>query len=576
MVILILFAFLAGIVTILSPCILPLLPIILSGSLSGGKKRPLGIVTGFIISFTFFTLALSSIVKATGVNPDALRTIAVIVITLFGASLLIPKTQLWMELLMSKLSGLIPQSSQAKEGFVGGVLVGISLGLIWAPCVGPILASVITLAATSQITFATVLITLAYSLGTSIPMLVITYSGQQLLDKHRWLLTNSATIQKMFGVLMIATAVAIFFNIDRKFQTYLITKFPQYGAGLTALEDNSLVQNQLSKLGGEGTGLTSGLLLPQTQKAPDFVGGTKWLNADEPLSLNSNLKGKVVLVDFWTYSCINCVRTFPYLRKWYETYKDKDFVIVGVHSPEFEFEKDTENVSMALKDYDLQYPVVQDNDFAIWQAYSNKYWPAHYLIDKEGYIRYLHFGEGKYAETENAIRALLDEAPLSEADMPADPTFRKQTPEIYLGYGRAENYIPSKEIVINKPWQYPADKEKVPLDAVTLTGNWNVQEEYILAEDTTAALELRFLAESVHLVLSAADGEVQKGTVKVFLDGTPLPEKYYTSDSDKSGSITVTVPKKYDVVTTPNEYGEHLLRLEFSQGLSAYAFTFGS
>lgn len=576
MVILILFAFLAGVVTILSPCILPLLPIILSGSLSGGKKRPLGIVTGFIISFTFFTLTLSSLVKATGVNPDVLRTIAVVVITIFGASLLIPKTQLWMELLMSKLSGLIPQSTQSKDGFGSGVLVGISLGLIWAPCVGPILASVITLAATSQITFAAVLITLAYSLGTSIPMLLITYSGQQLLDKHRWLLTNSALIQRIFGVLMIATAIAIFFNIDRKFQTYLITAFPQYGAGLTALEDNKLVQTQLSKLGGEDTGLASGLLLPQTQRAPDFTGGTNWLNTEQPLSLATNLKGKVVLVDFWTYSCINCVRTFPYLRKWYETYKEKGFVIVGVHSPEFAFEKDTENVTMALKEYDLQYPVVQDNDFAIWQAYSNKYWPAHYLIDKDGYIRYLHFGEGKYSETENAIRALLDEAPLSEAEMQVDPSFRKQSPEIYLGYGRAENYVPSKEIVINKPWQYSPASQALPTDAVSLSGNWNVQEEYIVAEDDTAALELRFLAETVYLVLSAADSDVGKGTVKVLLDGKTLPEKYYTQDVGEDGSLTVTVPKKYDILTTPNQYAEHLLRLEFPKGISAYAFTFGS
>lgn len=576
MAILILFAFLAGIVTILSPCILPLLPIILSGSLSGGKKRPLGIVTGFIISFTFFTLVLSSIVKATGLDPDVLRIIAVVVVILFGASLLIPKTQLWMELLMSKLSGLIPQSPQSKDGYGSGVLVGISLGLIWAPCVGPILASVITLAATSQITFTAILITLAYSLGTSIPMLLITYSGQQLLDKHRWLLTNSSLIQKIFGVLMISTAAAIFFNIDRKFQTYLITTFPQYGAGLTALEDTTLVQTQLSKLGGERTDLTSGLLLPQTQKAPDFNGGTKWLNTDQPLSLATNLKGKVVLVDFWTYSCVNCVRTFPYLRKWYQTYKDKDFMIVGVHSPEFEFEKKTENVLMALQDYDLQYPVVQDNEFAIWQAYGNKYWPAHYLIDKDGYIRYLHFGEGKYSETENAIRVLLDEAPLSDSEQQKEPTFRKQTSEIYLGYGRAENYLPGKEIVINKPWLYSAENIAVPLDAVTLIGNWNVQEEYILAEDTTAVLELRFLAESVHLVLSAADGDIKHGVVKVLLDGKTLPEKYYTADTNDTGSITVTVPKMYDVVTTPDEYGEHLLRLEFSQGVSAYAFTFGS
>lgn len=573
MIVLILFAFLAGIVTILSPCILPLLPIILSGSLTGGKKRPLGVVTGFIISFTFFTLALSTIVKATGIDADALRIVAVIVIALFGLSLLIPKTQLWLELLMGKLSGLIPQNNQNQDGFGGGVLVGLSLGLIWAPCVGPILASVITLAATSQVTIAAVLITLAYSLGTALPMLAITYSGQKLLDNHRWLLTNSGTIQKIFGMLMILTAAAIFSNLDRKFQTYLITKFPQYGAGLTAIEDNSLVQQQLNRLGDKER-QESGLLLPQKQKAPDFVGGTNWLNTDTPLLLSDELKGKVVLVDFWTYSCINCIRTFPYLREWYDKYKDQDFVIIGVHSPEFEFEKDTDNVQMALEDNDLRYPVVQDNDFTIWRAYSNRYWPAHYLIDKEGYIRYQHFGEGKYTETENAIRSLLDEEPLSETEEVSTRPAR-QTPETYLGYGRAEQYIRGEEIVINKPWNYPTQATTVPLDGVNLDGDWQVNEEYISSTSDTAALELHFTAQKVFLVLSKESADAS-GNIKVLIDGQPIASSDTTDDVDANGNLVVTVPKKYDIANFSTPNAEHVLRLEFSKGINAYAFTFGS
>ena len=234
MLLLMLFAFIAGVVTILSPCILPILPIVLSGSLAGGRKRPFGVVAGFIGSFTFFTLALTAIVKATGLSSDALRTVAVVVIFLFGLSLIIPQTQLFLEKLFTKLSGITPKNEN-RDGFFGGVLVGLSLGLIWAPCVGPILASVITLAVTSQVNFASVFITFAYALGSGLPMLAITLGGRQLLQRVPWLLNNTAKIQQVFGVLMMVVALGIYFNIDRQFQAYVLQKFPQYGAGLTSI-----------------------------------------------------------------------------------------------------------------------------------------------------------------------------------------------------------------------------------------------------------------------------------------------------------------------------------------------------
>jgi len=571
MTLLILFAFIAGLVTILSPCILPILPIILSGSVGEGKRRPFGIVTGFILSFTFFTLALSSLVKATGLSADVLRTLAVGMIIFFGISLLVPQTQVLLEKLVSRLSQLTPKNS-SNSGFLGGILVGLSLGLIWAPCVGPILASVITLAATSQVGFLTLFITLAYSLGTAIPMLAITYGGRQLLQKNPWLLRNTNKIQKIFGVVMILTGMAIFFNIDRQFQAYILEKFPQYGAGLTAVEDNRFVRSELSKLSGNSS---AGPVKLQTTgvKAADFTAGGAWINS-EPLSLENELKGKVVLVDFWTYSCINCIRTFPYLRAWHEKYKDKDFVIVGVHSPEFEFEKKLANVEKAVKDFELKYPVVLDNEFKIWKAYQNQYWPAHYLIDKNGQIRYSHFGEGKYLETENAIRTLLDEAPLEKSEIEegqATPRV-KLTPETYLGWQRAASYTRQNSIQIDKTALYQLS-DPLANDAVGLEGNWTVQGENVRAEAAGALMTLSFLARKVHLVLASSTGS--PGKVRVLLDGQPLPEAAFTQDTLQGGEIMVSEPRKYDILDLKSSSQRHTLELIFDPGIEAYAFTFG-
>ena len=532
MILLVFFAFLAGVVTILSPCILPILPIVLSGSLAGGKKRPFGIITGFILSFTFFTLALSAIVKATGLSADGLRTIAIVVIALFGLSMITPKFQIWMERIFSKLAGFLPKGSN-DSGYVGGIFVGLSLGLLWAPCVGPILASVITLAATSSVRLITILITLAYSIGTAIPMLGITYGGRTLLNRVPWLLSSSQKIQKTFGVFMILTAIAIFFNIDRKFQTYILTTFPNYGVGLTKFEDNRFVSQALQSLTKKPTD-NSQIGKPMNEvldlgfgSAPEFISGGQWFNS-EPLSINK-LRGNVVLVDFWTYTCINCIRTLPYLKNWHAKYKDKGLVIVGVHTPEFEFEKEAKNVEKAIKDFDLQYPIMQDNDYATWNAYSNRYWPAKYLVDKNGVIQYTHFGEGDYDETEKKIQELL------ALDMAIDnPTYQIQsrTPEIYLGAARGDYTL------------------------IRTEGTWTKSEEYTMPKKG-ATLSLRFDARKVFLVMRG------NGEVKVFLDDNFI------------STTTVDVNKLYELINLP-QAGQHILKLEFlDDNVELYAFTFG-
>ncbi len=473
MILLLAFAFLAGIVTILSPCILPVLPIVLSGGISGGKKRPLGIVTGFIASFTFFALFLTSIVRATGIPADSLRTLSVVVIIAFGLSLLIPKYQAILEQFIGKLSNLFASRSgqgNQRQDFVGGLLIGVSLGLVWTPCVGPILASVISLALTGSVTTTAFFITLAYSIGTAIPMLAIVWGGRALLQKVPWLVQSSGKIQKAFGVLMILTAIAIATNQDRKFQAYILTKFPQYGVGLTRFEDNPAIKKQLETIQKEPMPKESRgkpmfeILNADLGRAPEFIPGGKWFNVpDSKVGLTlEQLRGKVVLVDFWTYTCINCIRTLPYLKNWYAKYKEKGFVIVGVHTPEFEFEKDPTNVANAIKDFGLEYPIVQDNDYATWNAYKNRYWPAEYLVDKDGKIRHTHFGEGNYDETERAIQELLAETGSLSQKLPinnTDYTVHANTPETYLGYQRI-GYFTSPEGIKNDMDTQLGDKEK--------------------------------------------------------------------------------------------------------------------
>lgn len=577
MLILILFAFIAGIVTVLSPCILPILPIVLSGSVGEGKRRPIGIVAGFVTSFTFFTLALSTIVQATGLPSDLLRNIAIVTIVALGLSMLLPQTQLFLEKVFSRVANFIPRSTKS-TGFVGGLVLGVTLGLVWAPCVGPILASVITLAITSSVTFAAIIITLAYSLGTSIPMLAIILGGRQLLQKNQWLLVNSEKIQRGFGVVMVIVGISMFFQLDRSFQTLILEKFPQYGAGLTAVEDNSLVQQQLQTLTGRANELLTTELLPPTRQAPDFTGGGEWINS-QPLSLSAELKGKVVLVDFWTYSCINCIRTFPYLREWYDRYKDKGFVIVGVHSPEFEFEKKFANVQQATQDFQLPYPIVLDNQFAIWNAYRNQAWPAHYLIDQNGYIRYVHIGEGKYNKTEQAIRDVLGEAvtdtPMTDiTSQQPNPRVAsvRQTPETYLGWGRAAGYTVENKIsrdqVASYSYQSQLDTHEVGLD-----GQWRVGNENITAISSQAKLSMVFSAKEVYLIMSSVDG--QPKNVKVYLDGAEVTSQNATVDMATPGSITVQAARKYDIVRLP-EFGTHTLDLVVEAGTEAFAFTFGS
>lgn len=549
------YAFIAGIVTILSPCILPVLPIVLSVSVSSKNnfKKQIGTITGFISSFTFFTLFLSGLVNVFNISPNTLRGVSILIIALLGLTMLSSGSQAFIERAFSVLANKVPQFAGQGDGFWTGFLVGLSLGLIWTPCVGPILASVITLALSGTVTLNAFLITFFYALGTAIPMLVVMVGGSKILSNIPSLAKNSGKIQKAFGVLTIFISLALFKNWDRKFQTIILEKFPNYGTVLTKIEergDTSYLtgvarQNQLSAAD-----------LPVIRKAPDILAGGQWFNSD-PLSLKGNLKNKIVLIDFWTYTCVNCIRTLPYLKSWHEKYSDQGLVIIGVHAPEFEFEKDPENLAKAITDFQISYPVVQDNNFSTWRAYNNSYWPAKYLVDGQGNLRYYHFGEGNYNETEIAIQNLLTElgaTPSSRIDNTEYKNFA-QTPEIYLGYGRGDiGFMSQKE-----EYQNQVAPKSLGKNQVGYSGNWLFSKEYVQS-DKLSELVLNFSAQNVYLVMSPI---TVSAVVDVYLDDV------------FQNKITVDQNKLYDVLKLSNP-GRHILKLKFpKEKIRLYAFTFG-
>ncbi len=634
MLLLIFFAFLAGVVTILSPCILPVLPIVLSSSINAGKKRPLGIVTGFVLSFTFFTLFLATLVKLTGISADVLRMLSVIVIFIFGLSLLTPRVQVLLEQLFSKLSNRLPLQKK-REGFWGGILIGISLGLLWTPCVGPILASVISLVISSagnpnesflpsfQFLKNTLPITFAYALGTGIPMLAITYGGRKLFTQVPWLLKKTARIQQVFGLIMMVTAIGIYFNIDRKFQTWFITTFPNYGVGLTKFEEAGKIKTELEKLQQKpvvkkdlGKPMFN-LLEDNVGLAPEIIPGGEWFNpsassgqvpsassgqvpsassgqvpsassgqvpsassgqvpsassrqVSTPLTIRS-LRGKVVIVDFWTYTCINCQRTLPYLKNWYAKYKDKGLVIIGVHAPEFEFEKNPVNVAQAIKDFGLTYPIVQDNNFATWKAYNNNAWPAKYFIDKNGKIRWSHFGEGAYDESEQLIQKLLGEMGQQVDEPINNPKYSTfdETRETYLGYDRLQFLVSPETVQPDKIASYSIPQDLLK-SRFAYGGMWMIGGQYASPEPG-AKIELHFVSKEVYLVMRP---KAKPGQVKLLLDGQLLSNDAAGKDI-KTGLVLVDSDKLYTLINL-KQPGDHILTLEFlDNSLEVYAFTFG-
>jgi cytochrome c biogenesis protein CcdA/thiol-disulfide isomerase/thioredoxin len=544
----ILLAILAGVLTIGAPCILPLLPILLGTSVGQtSRSRPLFIVGGFILVFSVLGISLSFLAQHAGVNPNTLRNIAIALLAIFGALMVWPKP---FELLTARINGLLNRASQAggaRRDNWGGFILGMTLGVIWTPCAGPVLGAILTLIAAQNNLGRAAILLAAYAVGAGIPMLIIAYGSQYVTTKVRAVARYSVRLQQIFGVLIILLAVAIYFNYDVAVQTKLAAYFPG-----TSLE-NRLTQTST----GTNNGQTSQMQKVELQNygpAPELTGISQWLNSG-PLTLAS-LRGKVVLIDFWTFSCINCIRTLPHVTKWYDTYKDQGFVVVGVHTPEFAFEKDTGNVTDAIKRFNIHYPVAQDNEFGTWNAYNNQYWPAEYLIDQNGNVVYTHFGEGAYDHTENAIRELLgmnaDARPDDEADLSG-----VRSPEMYFGTNRLANLSETQSpSAVPGSYKLPAD---LKLNAFALEGTWQFDPEKASLEKGSGKIRLRFRSGKVHLV-AKSDRPV---LVEVNVDNKVIQ------------TLQIGESKLYTLFDS-NEYTDHTLELYINgPGFQAFTFTFG-
>lgn len=536
-------AFIEGFALILSPCILPILPIILAGALSGGTRRVLGIMSGFVITFAGFTLFSRFLVEYLQINLDLVREFAYGFIILFGIILFSDYLSEKFSRFTSRIAniGARYDTTTTSPGFFSGFLLGVFTSLIWVPCGGPILAAAIIQTAVQATTLQSFFTFLAFALGSIVPMMIIAFAGNKIITKLHVLKKHTLLLRKFFAVIIIlGAAAAAFYDLS-----------PRYSIMPTA--PNVMIEKDIPTT-KSGT-LINALDVPYA--APPITTRDLWINSG-PLTL-SDLRGKVVLIDFWTYSCINCVRTLPYLKSWYSQYARYGLVIIGVHTPEFAFERDFNNVKAAVEKDGIQYPVVLDNDYIIWRNYNNQYWPAHYLIDKNGKVVYQHFGEGEYAQTEHNIRVLLGLNSTTSTSAEKKSEYA-QTPETYLGYARAENFYNNQSLVPDQMMDYQFNPN-LPLNGWSLDGKWTVKSDRIIAEEKNASIELNFNAGKVYAVMGSVTGTPI--SVQVLING------------HLGKTIPVQQPTLYELADLGKVSEAHLELVTEESGVELYTFTFG-
>jgi cytochrome c biogenesis protein CcdA/thiol-disulfide isomerase/thioredoxin len=541
-----LLAFLEGIGIIVSPCILPVLPIILALGMSGERWKPFGVVLGFIITFCLFTLSARTLILSTNINLDYLRFISFILLLLLAVVMISSNLSRQFSHVMQRFSSLgltwLGNRPQRK-GFISGFLTGVPIGLIWTPCAGPIIAAVILQTIRASTNWESTLTILVFSLGVGTPILLIMLVGNKAVTQSSILTKNAENIRMILGGILFFT---VMLNI-RGDVNVLDQVFPT---------DVKQLQNK---------GLVDGA---RPYPAPELKGITGWINS-KALTLAS-LKEKVILIDFWTYSCINCIRTLPYLKSWDQIYRSQGLVIIGVHSPEFAFEQRYQNVKQAVEKYQIHYPVALDNQFQTWDNYKNHYWPAHYLIDKQGQVVYTHFGEGGYAVTEHNIQVLLGSKSQikKQAVVPQQGIIYGLTPETYLGSSRGERLANSQ---INDVYGYQFHG-MLKQDSWALQGQWQINPQNIKSLQAKARILLHFHARKVFLVMSSNDDKPKYATI--LLNGKPISTSQAGKDVDKH-RIKVDTARLYELINLP-AISNGILELQCdSQGLEAYAFTFG-
>lgn len=605
---LIVLAYLGGVLTIVSPCILPVLPFVFSRASQPFMRSGLPLLAGMALTFAVVA-SLAAVGGGWVVAANQLgRGLALALMAAFALALLWPGLSERLTRPLVAMGSRLSETAQADGAprIGSSVLLGVATGLLWAPCAGPILGLILTGAALEGANATSTLLLLAYAAGAATSMAAALLLGGKVFAALKRSLGFGEWVRRGLGAAMLAGVAAIALGLDTGVLAQLSTastggieqklvdrlKKPQDGEAM-AMRGNSTMMMQgpamapadngaMMAAGGAMRRAGAASTLPDEGLAPSLDGATQWLNS-APLTAQ-DLRGKVVLVDFWTYSCINCLRTLPYVKAWAEKYRDQGLVVVGVHAPEFAFERDIGNVTKAIKDLGISYPVAVDNKYAIWRAFQNQYWPAHYFIDASGRIRHHHFGEGGYAESERVIQQLLQEAGaaqtamgLTEVDATgvqlAANTDAIRSPETYLGYERAEHFASTPPAVHDQATVY-AGPARPALNAWGLEGQWLVGPESATLSASTGRIVYRFQARDLHLVLGPG-GDGKPVRFKVRIDGKP-PGDAHGMDVAADGSGTVTSQRLYQLVRQPGDIAERTFSIEFlDPGVSAYAFTFG-
>ncbi|MDT5245268.1 MAG: hypothetical protein QOD36_2644 [Mycobacterium sp.] len=574
---LVLIGFLGGLITGISPCILPVLPVIFfSGTQSGQPAaaeagtvatkvrpkrtlsetlRPYRVIAGLVLSFSVVTLLGSALLSLLHLPQDAIRWVALVALLAIGLGLIFPQFEALLEKPFSKFPQ--KQFGSGQSGFG----LGLALGVLYVPCAGPVLAAIVVAGATGTIGLNTVALTLSFAVGAALPLLFFALAGQRVAERVAAFRRRQRQIRIIGGVVTILLAVALVFNLPAVLQRAI----PDYTGSLQEkvggeeqlreLNLSGLVNEQNAQLSNCSDG---GLELQSCGTAPDVKGITKWLNThgNSPIDLKS-LRGKVVLIDFWAYSCINCQRAIPHVVGWYDAYRDKGFEVIGVHTPEYAFEKVEANVVSGAKDLGITYPIAMDNAFSTWTNYRNRYWPAEYLIDQQGTVRHVKFGEGGYDDTEKLIRQLLSESDknLPPAVEAQDTTPTEQlTPETYFSVGKVVNYSGVGDYQEGtRIYALPA---QLPADSFALRGTWAVDYQGVTAQGDDNAIALNYHARNVYMVVGGT------GTVTVTKDG-------------KTTTMPVSGPPNMRQLVADDQDGAGSLEVSLSKGLQAFSFTYG-
>lgn len=572
--ILLLLSYLGGVLTILSPCILPVLPFVFARAdqpfVRSGLPLLLGMALTFALVATFAAVGGSWVVQANQYG----RYAAIILLAFFGLTLVSSTLAERLTRPLVALGDRLSNRASGQNGSIGGsLLLGAATGLLWAPCAGPILGIILTGAAINGASANTTLLLLAYAAGAATSLAAALLIGGKLFAAMKKSLGAGEWIRRILGTAVLAGCIAIALGLD----TGLLARLSLDST--TNLEQ--LLINQTSLKRQTTTTAVSGSNLPVEGEMPPLDGATMWLNS--PPLTKEQLRGKVVVVDFWTYSCINCIRSVPYVRAWAEKYKNSGLVVIGVHAPEFAFERDPQNVKKAVRDMKIGYPVVLDNDLKIWRAFNNQFWPAHYFIDRQGRIRHHHFGEGKYDDSEKVIQELLVEG--GETNIPTGAVDPKATgaeaasdltdvksPETYVGFDRQENFA-SGPVKLYQSFNYKAPANPA-LNQWGFAGTWTVHDEKSWLDKLNGKIIFRFHARDLHLVLGPAE-DMKPIRFKVTLDGKE-PGAVHGVDTNEKGEGIVTEQRLYQLIRQPAPVADHTFEIEFLEpGVEAFAFTFG-